>query len=171
MLVSPLPSSFLDAYCLSQSISQIWGLVHGHRFPSQFVWVPSLSILRMFQSILQGRLTRCLFLLIQFLPQNLGSKNVHVHLRYSFLFFFFFFSFLFIWWCPLPIFPITSNFPFLPAFRFFLDLAVLFLSLSIFSHFSLWALHIFLCQISFLYPGCIFLLLDQNIPFFFYFCK
>ena len=67
------------------------------------------------------------------------------------------FSFLsspFVWWYAPPIFLSTCNFPFLQAFGFFLDSAVLFLPLFIFYLFSLWARRICLCQIQFLYPCC-----------------
>ena len=64
-----------------------------------------------------------------------------------------------VWWCrPIPIFPSTCKFSSLGAFLFFLGFAVLFLSLFIFFLFSLWTWHIFLSQIPFLYPDCVFLL-------------
>ena len=69
------------------------------------------------------------------------------------------FSFiLLVWWHQLPMFPSISNFSFLQEFLFFLTLAVLFLMLFVFFHFSSWTLHIFLYQIPFLYPSSIFLL-------------
>ena len=51
-----------------------------------------------------------------------------------------------VWLCPLPIFPSSCNFPFLQVFWFFLVMAVLFLPLIVFFHFS-FSWHIFQYQI------------------------
>ena len=86
--------------------------------------------------------------------------------------FLYFLSSPFVWWCPLPIFPITCDFHFLQAFWFFLDLAVIFLPLFVFFHFSWWAWHIFLCQIPFLYILAIYsYCLYEGTQFFFILCK
>ena len=54
--------------------------------------------------------------------------------------FVFFISSLFVWWYLLPISPSTYNFPFLQAFRFFLDLTILLLLSFDFSvtHYECW---------------------------------
>ena len=81
----------------------------------------------------------------------------------------FFLSFPLVWWCPLLIFPSTSNFPFLQAFWFFsLDLAVLFLPLSFFL-FSLWAWNIFSVPISI--PISLLYIIILCIRIFSFFCK
>ena len=54
-----------------------------------------------------------------------------------------FFFFIYVWWCLLLIFPSTWNFPSLQTSWLFPDSTVLFLLLFLFSHFSLWVLHIF----------------------------
>ena len=86
------------------------------------------------------------------------------------LFSFFSVSSRFVWRCPLPIFQSTCNFLFLQAFWLFLDFFYSFHYLSIFN-FSLWGWHIFLCQIPFQCPGCIFLLFVPVSNSIFIFCK
>ena len=80
----------------------------------------------------------------------------------------FFVSSSLVCWCPRSILPITCNFPLFQAF--FLDLGILFLRLCIIFLSSLWAWHILLCQIPFLYPDCIFVWFLTNslllFPFF-----
>ena len=66
----------------------------------------------------------------------LGFKKLSI----SELVFFFFISSPIVWWCLLPIFPSTCNFPF---FQVFWYLTVIFLPLFLLSNFSLWAWHIF----------------------------
>ena len=78
--------------------------------------------------------------------------------------FLFFLSSPFAWRCPIPVIPSTCNFPFLQSFFFFVNLAVLFLPLFVFFHFSPWARHIFLIKILFLYPEWIFLLFLSEPP-------
>ena len=102
-----------------------------------------------------------------FIPlQSLLLRSVLVHPRYSFLIF----SFL-VWRCLLLVSPSTCSFPFLQTFWFLLAMEVLFLRLFIFSHLSLWAWHIFLCQILSLYFGCIFLLFVSKSSILFIFCR
>ena len=72
--------------------------------------------------------------------------------------FFLIFPFISVWWCLIPIFANTCNFHFLQAFRCFLDLAVLFLLLFLFSYSSLSAWHIFQSKITFLYFESIYLM-------------
>ena len=119
-----------------------------------FVLVPSLSILRIVLSILQGELLRCLSLWWD------SCYRVWFQEVFSFVwssFFLFFLRFLIFDSVHFQYSQILAIFFF--SFWFFPNLAVLFLLSFVFFHFSLWAWHIFLCQISFLYPGCIFLLL------------
>ena len=61
-------------------------------------------------------------------------------------------------YCLLPISWSTCRFPSLQEFSRILDLLVLFLQLTVFLYFYLWAWYIFQLEISFLYPGCVFLL-------------
>ena len=91
--------------------------------------------------------------LMIFLIQILVSRSLLILLKYALLFFAFF-PFLLVWWHLLPIFLSTS----LREFKSFPGLVVLFLPQLVFFHSSLWAWHIFQCQMTFLYPGCIFLL-------------
>ena len=102
-------------------------------------WVPPWSILRMVQSILQGRLPRCLPLWQDF------CYWAWFRVVFSFFWDFssFLLSYLFVWQCLLLVLPSTRNFPSLQAFWFFLDLDVLSLSLFLFSYFSIWGWHIF----------------------------
>ena len=59
------------------------------------------------------------------------------------VFFLIYSSSLLVWYCQLPVFQGTCSFPFLKTFLCILDLVVLFLSLFLFSHFSLSTWHIF----------------------------
>ena len=93
--------------------------------------------------------------LMRFLLQSLVSNIFLIFLGFPLLFFIL--SPL-VRWCELQIFPSTCHFSFLQGLWFFFDLAVLFLLLFIFFHFSFIAWHIFPCQIPFLYLDCIFLL-------------
>ena len=81
--------------------------------------------------------------LMRFLQCNLVSSRLLLLLRYSF--FKFFLSSPFVWWCRLLILPSISKFPLLRAFRFFLDLVVLFLPSFVVFRFSLSSGHIFPC--------------------------
>ena len=75
--------------------------------------------------------------LMRFLQWHLVSRNFFIRLR--FILVNLFFLSLLVWWCPLPIFQSTCNFPFLKAFWFF-DLVVLFFLLFIIMsivHFSM----------------------------------
>ena len=123
MLVSPLPSPFLDTYnlCYLSGVRPC-ALLSTFVFSASFVWVPLLSIWTIVPSIFQEELPMC-FSFNEIYAAELGFEKLS--LKYSFLIFFL--SSPFVWWCPLPIFPSTCNFPFLQAFRFFLDLVVLFL--------------------------------------------
>ena len=61
----PLPSLFIESYCLSIVSHCVKRHVHSHQFSlsfGRFVWVHPLFFLRMVQSILQRRLSRFLFL-------------------------------------------------------------------------------------------------------------
>ena len=96
-----------------------------------FVLVLALSILRMVSTILEGR-PKCLSLWWNFCRavwfQEFSSSVWNT-------LFLFFLSSPLVWWCLLPIFLSTWNFPFLQAFWFFLNLVVLLLPLFVFSHF------------------------------------
>ena len=78
------------------------------------------------------------------------------------------FSFISVWWCPLPIFPSTSNFPPLQVFQCFPDLAVLFLlffslfSTFLYKHGTLFnvKLHSYILPV---YANCLY----RGFPFFF----
>ena len=86
--------------------------------------------------------------------------------------FIFFLSFLRVWWSLLLIFPSIFKIPVLRAFRFFLDLVVLFLASFVVIRFSLLAWYIFLYQVLFLYPDNISSLpVIRSLIFFNFFCK
>ena len=90
---------------------------------------------------------------MRFPLSSMVSSSYLVMQRYSF-FNFFNLSPL-VWWCLLPVYIINCKFPFLRAFRFFLDLVVLFFPSFAIFHFSLLAWHIFTCQTPSLYRYCI----------------
>ena len=84
------------------------------------------------------------------------------------LFFLFSLTFPIVWGCPHQVFPSISNFPFLQTVWCFSDLAVVFLPLFVFFRFLLFAWHVFLCHIPFLYPDYIFLYfvsISNSLPF------
>ena len=110
-------------------------------FFSSIVWIPPFFILRMVPSLLKKRLL---------MAEISAAEGFEKLSCFSDVLVFFFFRLL------LQIFPGTCRFPFLQGFWFIFDLIVLFLPLFFFL--SLWALHIFLRYILFLYSGCIFLL-------------
>ena len=105
ILASLLPP-FIDTYslyhlsnvtpCASSSICLSFG---------QFVWVPSLSILRMVQNIFQGG-SPGVYLFDKIYVAEFGFERFSCLLRYSFLTF----SLISVWWCLLPIFPGICNF-------------------------------------------------------------
>ena len=146
---SPLPS-LLDTYSLSMSSVGCKALYMVISFFDPFVEILPESISRLISSILQGRQPR--LPLMKFLLQSLVSRSFLVRQRYSFYF--------------------SLHFPLLNCVCFQYShvlisfllfscsdfLLILFLPLFVFFHFSLLAWHIFLCQIPFLYPDCIFLL-------------
>ena len=150
MLVSPLRLSFLEKYSLSTSSLGCKSLcmVMSFLFCSPFVKVLLSSTLRMVPSILRWYL----FFLWDF------CYVVWFHVVFSLywgILLWYFLSSPIVWLCPLPIFPSICTFPFLWAFRFFLDLIVLFLPSFAIVRISLWAWNIFPWQIPLLYFHCI----------------
>ena len=87
---------------------------------------------------------------------------------YELHFFIFFLSFSHVLWCSLSVLPSTCKFPFLQAFWLILDLAVLFLPLSVFVLLLL-AWQILLCQIPFLHFNWrfFFILVSNSFSFFY----
>ena len=95
-----------------------------------FVWVPSLSIIRMVSSIYLTRRSAQIFI-------SLRRFLLHCLVSRSFLFFWGTLVLLFrlsplLWWWSLLIFQSTCNFPSLQAFLFFFGSALLFLVIHLF---------------------------------------
>ena len=167
ILASPLLPRFLDTYELPMSSLECeasWTVINWSICLSSF-----LSILRMVPSIsCDNCSTVCSFDEIS--AAELCFKKSSHSLFLNFI------SSLLVWWYSLPLFQSTCNFPFLLAFWFFLDLAILFFLLFFFFLFSLWTWYIFLCWfLSYIYIYiyiyiCIFLLfvLKSPIPFLFF---
>ena len=133
-----------------------------------FVWVRLLSILRRVLSVLLGRLPwyLCLWWDVccrAWFPD--GFLFIYEKL------FLFFLSSLLVWWCLLSIFPSICNLAFIQAFRFFLDLAVLFFPLFVFSTFHYEHGTFFYAKFHYyillVYSYCLY----QSFQFFFIFCK
>ena len=151
MLASPL-SPFLDTYSLSMSSLRCLVLF----FVFNFLVLWSICLISSFIHFKNGpeyliRDTSKVFIpLMRFQLLSLVSRSFF---RSSEVLF----SSPPIWWCPFPVFPGTSNFPF---FHSFLILSWFGGSITsvicLFPPFSLWPCHIFICRIRFLYPGCIF---------------
>ena len=132
---NPLPLSSLDTY--NPSVSSLryetLRIIIINFLALWSIYLSSLHVHFKNDSEYLTRGTTQVFILLIFLQQNLVSRSLLSLLRYFFLNF----SFISVWWCPLSIFPNTCNFPSLQAFLCFPDLAVLFLLLFLFSHFSL----------------------------------
>ena len=134
MLTIPLLPSFLDKYSLSMSFLGcktlcivfnflvLWSICSSVVRLKDGLWGLLGSILRVVPIILKE--DRSGFIsLVWFQLQSLVSESFLIRLRYLFIIFSFISTY---WWCPPRIFPSTFNFPFLPAFWFFRDLAILF---------------------------------------------
>ena len=136
-------------------------------FFGTFIWVLPLFLLIMVLSVLTRELRPVFIAVMRFLKLNL--KNFEKLSRpYNILFCIFSFISAF-WWYMLSTFQWIYSFLRLQEFQRFPDLAVLLLSLFIFSHISLLAWHNFLCQILFLNSGCIFLLVVSRSLILFHF--
>ena len=127
MLASPIPPPFLDTYSLSMSSLRCKALCIVISFLA--LWHISWSYSLVHFNNGPEYLTRCLSLWWDFCCRALFREG------FSFVgdtLSLFFLSSPLVWWCSLLIFPNSSNFPFLRAFCFFFDFAVLFLSLFVF---------------------------------------
>ena len=132
MLTSPLPPSFHGTLVCQRHLCDV------RSYASSLVFVFSGS----FSCVLPSSIFRMVLSILQWgdYPNVYHYNEIHA-IEFGFEKFsrsseilFSIFSFV---WCPLPISPSTYKFPFFRAFSFYLDLAILFLSLSVFFHFWL----------------------------------
>ena len=150
MMASSLPPPFFNTYSLSMLSLRCKALyIISYLFLWSISWTYSLVHFKSGPEYLTMGTTQAFMPLMRFLLFSLVSSSFLVLLRYSFF--------------------LIHLFPFLLAFWFFLDLAVLFLPSFVFFRFSLWEWYIFLCQIPFLYLDCIFLLFVSESPILFHF--
>ena len=167
MLASPLHPPFLDIYSLWTSSQGCHTLCMVISF---FVLLSiclssSLVHLRRGLEYLTRDTAQVFIPLIRFRLESFVSSSFLVLLRYSFWILFFISTFL---WCQPPRSPSICRFRFLRAFYSCPYLVVPFHQLYVICHFSLQALHIFQCQIPFLWPDCIFCVY-YGLQFFLYF--
>ena len=155
MLATPFHLSFLIPIACLCHLSDVMLCLSSSTCPQAHF--PEI-ILIIVSSILQGGQTCCLFVgwnfCCRFLFRNVSRSSEAL------------FSYFFFHHCLFDVVCFQNsnhcNFPFLLAYWFFVDLAVLFSLFFVFFRFSLWPRHIFLCQILFIYPAYISSLLASE---------